>query len=321
MYFQNLNISVNQIIFIDYSKTFLIHCGILTKYNTKWGNKSSMDNIDWGLTWSMVGSIATALAVITSFIVLFLQRYFDNQRTKEENEGRIALGSFYPEFLRDEVGYYFDTDSSIKVNPFISSEISIPIINVGKTPVSEVEIKVTFPAFDKIIKGWEKDGLNSPLKFHDFTQIYAKYDEGNSIQYNIIYNDHKKEVVFSQDNRMYRIGPIISGERVLLRLSSREELYIQYLLFILNQRSRRENTPNGIGVALVYDKSTSEYFRGFKFQISFKDYLGNQMTKELYLGLFDEGFKEFHSNSNNLNEKIQRWYLAPVNYNHIKDYL
>ena len=172
-----------------------------------------MGNIDWNLTWSMVGSIATALAVITSFVVLFLQRYFDNQRNKKkEMKGRISLGSFYPEFSKDEIGYYFDTDSSIKVNPFMSSGVSIPIINVGKTPVSEVEIKVTFPAFDKIIKSWEKDGLNSPLIFHGFTQIYAKYIDTNRIKYNIIYNDHKKEVVFSHDSRRYRIGPIISGE-------------------------------------------------------------------------------------------------------------
>ena len=280
-----------------------------------------MGNIDWNLTWSMVGSIATALAVITSFVVLFLQRYFDNQRTKKENEGRISLGSFYPEFSKDEIGYYFDTDSSIKVNPFMSAGVSIPIINVGKTPVSEVEIKVTFPAFDKIIKSWEKDGLNSPLIFHGFTQIYAKYIDTNRIKYNIIYNDHKKEVVFSHDSRRYRIGPIISGESFLLKLSSREELYIQYLLFILNQRSRRENTPNGIGVSLGENKSTSEYFRGFKFQITFNDYVGNQISKDIYLGLFDEGFKEFHSHSNDVNEKIQRWYLAPVDYNHIKDYL
>lgn len=287
-----------------------------------------MNNIDWELTWTMIGSIATSLAVIASFAVLFLQRFFDNKRFNKENESRLALGSFYQDFNKNKIGFYFDSEESIQENPFKKSKIEIPIVNVGKTPVSEVEIKVTFPGFYKNVEIWNKNKINEKLTFHNSTEIYAKVENAADVIYEVYHDSTNKKIIHSHTIRKYRIGPIISGEKYLLKLSSREELYLQYLLFMLNERSIRENTPNGLGVALKERKAIPEYFLGLKLEITYLDYLGKHTKKDFYLELFNEGHKEFHSFSPKeffstkepvQVKTIQNWHLAPINYESIKN--
>lgn len=284
-------------------------------------------SVDWNLTWATVGSIATVLAVISSFVVLFLQRRFDNKRILAENEPRVALGSFHPEFLTDEIGDYFGTDVSFAENPFQKSKVEIPIVNVGKTPISNIQVKISSPTLKKIIDEWEKVGINSKLNISFFTQLYAIYGDNFDIKYEIIDTNSKRKNIASKTVQTYRIGPIISGEKYLLKLTSREELYIQYILFMLNDRQFKINTSSeeGTGINLVEPQSNHSYFYGFRFDLKYTDYLGKQHNEEYYLGLFSAGFKtsiirRFSEEGNEI-KKLYNWYLAPVDKEQIKTHL
>lgn len=133
-----------------------------------------------------------------------IQKIHKLERILAENEPRVALGSFHPEFLTDEIGDYFGTDVSFAENPFQKSKVEIPIVNVGKTPISNIQVKISSPTLKKIIDEWEKVGINSKLNISFFTQLYAIYGDNFDIKYEIIDTNSKRKNIASKTVQTYR---------------------------------------------------------------------------------------------------------------------
>lgn len=202
--------------------------------------------------------ISIILSIIIPVSVLFIQRYLDNKRTEEEKEPMIALGDFKVNNVDLIIEKYFGTEISIKDNPFYESQIKIPIFNIGKTPVYNVQVEYKIENLNEIRETLAES--NKTLKISETDQIYLheSEDDGKFIYHIFKYspeisseyvyrengqNIHKKingfkhETIKGKDYGRETLNPILPSEKVNFNFKSDLEIFIQYVLYMNNFRN------------------------------------------------------------------------------------
>ncbi|MBV7392466.1 hypothetical protein KUA55_17565 [Enterococcus sp. ALS3] len=264
------------------------------------------------------------ISVTIPLIVLYLQRYFDNKRNEEENKPKIALGKFECFGKPLNIGQYYKTDTLFSENNSLKSEIKIPLLNIGKTPISEVSVTYEIEDFEDIIRKSPKKIVNVPdienmiylfTNSRNNTNYYITTPSKQDFTIQAIIDDVVEEVKFpesyvtiynARNVSIEMLDPMISNSKQDISFNIQMELFIQYVLYMNNYRLKFGDDDDEISKDSYPIGPFSRLEPIIKFEFEFKDYKNNLCKEVKYMKLRTGGsifsFKE---------DRPTQWQIIP----------
>lgn len=228
--------------------TLLVSVAVLLiiRFSLYLGKEISLSKIDAGDWLSFIGSF---VGVLGAFLVANYQFRIEKRRVEKEKQAHVFLASEKYNDIRFLPGYDIYNQSKPLRHIDSMSEMTIKIINAGKSTIYNAHVLYEFPNIDNYLDIYDEKSKES----EDFK--FRKTEESMFI---FVENEHSSRRYSMKSNYVSdEIPYLISNQEEQIRVPSFYLYLLQYYLIVLNIESLTEEGRNikkpVVKATLIYD--------------------------------------------------------------------